>query len=89
MNTVGMLIGWLIFGLIAGAIARLLHPGRDPLGLFGTMLLGVLGSFLGGGIAYLLHFGDSPYEPGGWILSIVGAIILLAIGLFSTRKRVV
>lgn len=87
MGTIGMLIGWAVFGLIAGAIARLLHPGRDPMGLFGTMLLGILGSFLGGGIGYLLGFGRNPYEPGGWLMSIVGAIVLLAVGLFSTRTR--
>lgn len=87
MGTIGMLIGWAIFGLVAGAIARLLHPGRDAMGWFGTMLLGILGSFLGGGVAYLLGFGTSPMEPGGWILSIIGAIVLLSIGVFSTRTR--
>ena len=87
MGTIGMLISWAVFGLVAGAIARLLHPGRDPMGLFGTMLLGILGSFLGGGVAYLLGFGTSVYEPGGWIASIIGAIVLLAIGIFSTRTR--
>ncbi len=57
MGTIGMIISWAVFGLVAGAIARLLHPGRDPMGWFGTMLLGILGSFLGGGAAYLLGFG--------------------------------
>lgn len=89
MNTIGMLIGWAIFGLVAGAIARLLYPGRDPMGIFATMLLGILGSFLGGGIAYLFGFGTSPAQPGGWIMSILGAIILLAIGVFATRRPVV
>jgi uncharacterized membrane protein YeaQ/YmgE (transglycosylase-associated protein family) len=86
MGTIGMIIGWAIFGLIAGGIARLLHPGHDPMGLFGTMLLGILGSFLGGGVAYLFGFGRSPYSPGGWILSIVGAIVLLSIGLFASSR---
>jgi uncharacterized membrane protein YeaQ/YmgE (transglycosylase-associated protein family) len=89
MGTIGMLISWAVFGLVAGAIARLLHPGRDAMGWFGTMLLGILGSFLGGGVAYLLGFGDSVYEPGGWIMSILGAIVLLAIGIFSTRRRAI
>jgi len=80
-------IGWVLFGLIAGAIARFLHPGYDTMGLGGTMVLGIVGSVLGGGIAYLLRLGTSPYEPGGWIMSILGAIILLAIGAFGTRTR--
>jgi uncharacterized membrane protein YeaQ/YmgE (transglycosylase-associated protein family) len=84
-----MLIGWLVFGLVAGAISRLLHPGRDAMGWFGTMLLGILGSFLGGGVGYLLGFGRNPYEPAGWILSIVGAVVLLSIGVFATRRRAI
>jgi uncharacterized membrane protein YeaQ/YmgE (transglycosylase-associated protein family) len=80
------LIGWALFGLIAGAIARFLHPGYDRMGLLGTMLLGVLGSLLGGCIAYVLHLGSYPYRPAGWILSIVGAIVLLWLGVLGTRK---
>jgi len=87
MGTIGMIIGWAIFGLIAGAIARLLHPGPDPMGWGGTMILGILGSLLGGGVAYLLRLGTSPYSPGGWIMAILGAIILLAIGMFAGRPR--
>lgn len=87
MDTIGMIIGWAVFGLVAGAIARLLHPGRDSMGWLGTMILGVLGSFLGGGVGYLLGFGTSPYQPGGWILSIVGAIVLLAMGAFVPNNR--
>ncbi len=87
MGTIGMILGWAVFGLVAGGIARLLHPGRDPMGLFGTVLLGVLGSFLGGGVAYLFKIGTSPYEPGGWIMSILGAIVLLAVGIFATNRK--
>lgn len=87
MSTLGMIIGWAIFGLIAGAIARMLHPGPDHMGWVGTILLGVLGSFLGGGIGYVLRIGTSPYEPGGWILSILGAIILLAVGIALPGRR--
>jgi uncharacterized membrane protein YeaQ/YmgE (transglycosylase-associated protein family) len=80
-------IGWILFGLIAGLIARALHPGDDRLGLLGTILLGVTGSLLGGGLAYVLRLGTSPYQPAGWIFSILGAIILLAMGFFGTRTR--
>jgi uncharacterized membrane protein YeaQ/YmgE (transglycosylase-associated protein family) len=86
---IGSILGWMLFGLIAGAIARLLFPGNNPMGWGMTMVLGVCGSLLGGGIAYLLHLGVNPYEPGGWILSILGAIVLLALGAFGTRKRIV
>ena len=50
-------------------------------------MLGVVGSLLGGGIAYLLHLGTRPYLPAGMILSVVGAVILLAGGLFTTHRR--
>ena len=84
---IGSLIGWIVLGLVAGFLARLLHPGRDPMTLVATMVLGVLGSLLGGGIAYLLKLGTSPYEPGGWILATIGALVLLAFGWFGTRSR--
>ena len=84
---IGTIIGWVLFGLIAGAVARMLHPGPDAMGWVGTMLLGMTGSLVGGGVAYLLHFGTSPYAPAGWIFSILGAIVLLAMGFFSTRPR--
>ena len=83
------LIGWIIFGLIAGTIARFLHPGQDDLGLGATILLGILGSFVGGGIAYALRLGLFPYQPGGWIMSVLGAIALLALGFFGAHPRVI
>jgi uncharacterized membrane protein YeaQ/YmgE (transglycosylase-associated protein family) len=83
------IIGWILFGLVAGAIARMLHPGPEGMGWGMTIVLGIAGSLLGGGLAYLLRLGVSPYEPGGWIMSIVGAIILLVLGFFGTRRRVV
>jgi len=81
------LIGWICFGLVAGAIARFLHPGFDRMGMGGTILLGILGSMLGGAIAYMLRLGVEPYQPAGWIMSIIGAIILLALGFFGTQPR--
>lgn len=85
---IGSLIGWVVLGLVAGFLARLLHPGDDTMGLVPTVILGVLGSLLGGGIAYLLNLGTSPYEPGGWILATLGAVVLLAFGWFGSRTRV-
>jgi len=81
------IIGWIFFGLIAGAIARFLHPGYDRMGMAGTIILGIVGSLLGGGLAYVLRLGTEPYQPAGWIMSIVGAILLLFLGVLGTRTR--
>jgi uncharacterized membrane protein YeaQ/YmgE (transglycosylase-associated protein family) len=57
------------------------------MGWMGTILLGVMGSLLGGGVAYLLGYGTSPTQGAGWVLSIVGAIVLLSVGVFTGRSR--
>jgi uncharacterized membrane protein YeaQ/YmgE (transglycosylase-associated protein family) len=81
------ILGWIVFGLIAGAIARLLVPGRDPMGWIATILLGIVGSVVGGMIAYLLRLGTDPYEPAGWIFSIIGAIVTLLIYHWLNRSK--
>ena len=79
---------WLVMGLIAGAFARLLIPGPQPMGLIKTMALGLVGSILGGFVSSLLYRTD-PVEPGfhtsGLVLSTIGAAILL--GLYVARSR--
>lgn len=78
----GLIITLIIVGLIAGALARLLVPGRDPMGILGTIVLGVVGSFIGGFIGYVIFHKDSQdgfFQPSGLIGSIVGAIIALLI----------
>jgi len=82
------LIVWCIFGIAAGAVARLLMPGRDPMGCLATMVLGIVGSLLGGFMASLV-FGRSEegFEPSGFIGAVIGAIILLAIYRYFTRQR--
>jgi uncharacterized membrane protein YeaQ/YmgE (transglycosylase-associated protein family) len=73
------LIGWLIVGLIAGGVARLLVPGQHSMGCIMTIVLGIIGSFVGGFIASLIfHLGRS-FHPGGVLMSIVGAIVVLVI----------
>ena len=76
------LIGWMIFGLVVGAIARFLVPGPQAFGLLKTMLIGVAGSFLGGFAGFLLA-GGSPLQASGWIGSVIGAVALV---LLSTRR---
>jgi uncharacterized membrane protein YeaQ/YmgE (transglycosylase-associated protein family) len=72
------IIGWIVFGLLVGLIARGLVPGTQRMGCLRTIVLGVAGSFIGGAIGYLLQ-GGSVIQSSGWIGSIVGAVVLLAI----------
>jgi uncharacterized membrane protein YeaQ/YmgE (transglycosylase-associated protein family) len=82
------LLGFLLFGLIVGLLARLIMPGRQPMGLLMTMLLGIVGSFIGGFLGNLLFAGGRWDHPStaGWIGSILGSLLLLAI-LGRTRRR--
>ncbi|HYK97468.1 MAG TPA: GlsB/YeaQ/YmgE family stress response membrane protein [Candidatus Acidoferrales bacterium] len=87
--TVG-LIAFLIVGLIAGFIARALVPGPDPMGWVGTLVLGLIGSFVGGTLAALLFGGTLDISASGLIGSVVGAIIVLLIwrAMGGERTRV-
>ena len=74
------IIGWIILGLLAGAIAKFLLPGRDPGGFIGTTLIGVAGAFIGGWIA--AHWLDHPvtrsfYDGTTWAAAIGGSLVLL------------
>jgi uncharacterized membrane protein YeaQ/YmgE (transglycosylase-associated protein family) len=71
-------IGWIIFGLIVGIVGKFLMPGRDPGGFIVTILLGIAGALLGGFIGRALGFYNEG-EPAGFIMAVIGAIILLAI----------
>jgi uncharacterized membrane protein YeaQ/YmgE (transglycosylase-associated protein family) len=71
-------LGWIVFGLVVGIIAKLLMPGRDPGGFIITALLGIAGAVLGGFIGRALGF-YQPGEPAGFLMSLVGAVILLLI----------
>ena len=74
----GILI-WLLIGLIAGALARFLIPGRDPMGFFGTMVLGLIGSFVGGFLGNLVSDGEFDVTAAGLVGSVVGAVIALIV----------
>jgi uncharacterized membrane protein YeaQ/YmgE (transglycosylase-associated protein family) len=82
---IGALIGWTVFGLLVGAIARFLTPGEQPMGLLATMMLGVAGSFVGGLLGYLLT-GGSLIQSSGWIGSILGALAVLAYLTYRQRR---
>jgi uncharacterized membrane protein YeaQ/YmgE (transglycosylase-associated protein family) len=83
-------VWWLIIGLIAGALARFFIPGPQPMGMFITMILGLIGSFVGGFLSSLL-FGYDAAEPGihaaGLVMSTIGAVLVLALYLWATRSR--
>jgi uncharacterized membrane protein YeaQ/YmgE (transglycosylase-associated protein family) len=83
------ILGWIVFGLIVGAIAKLLMPGKDPGGIIVTMLLGIVGAMLGGfGGRALGMYG--PNDNAGIFMSIFGAIVVLLIyRLMVGRRRTV
>ena len=86
----GEIIGWLIMGLIVGGLARLIMPGRDPMGCLMTALLGIAGSIAGGFIGQLI-FGkvrsEGYFTPSkSWILSLAGALLLLLIYRMMSRR---
>lgn len=86
----GFIIGLIIVGLIAGFLARLLVPGRDPMGIGATIVLGIVGSFVGGFLADALFRSDAEdrgFGPAGLIGSIIGAVIVLLVYNAMTHRR--
>jgi uncharacterized membrane protein YeaQ/YmgE (transglycosylase-associated protein family) len=80
---------WLIIGLIAGALARLIMPGKDPMGLLATVLLGIVGSIIGGLVGSFIWRSDTGFHAGGLFLSLLGAILALWIWrMISSRATV-
>jgi uncharacterized membrane protein YeaQ/YmgE (transglycosylase-associated protein family) len=78
-------LSWIVFGLVVGIIAKLVMPGNDPGGFIVTVLLGVAGALVGGFVGRALGF-YGPNEAAGYLMSIVGAIILLALYRMMTRR---
>ena len=86
---IGFIIGLIILGLVAGAIARLLVPGRDAMSIPATIVLGIVGSFVGGFLYRALFVkGDQDgLEPVGFIGSIIGAVIVLLVWRMISRRN--
>ena len=81
------ILGWILFGLIVGALAKLVMPGRDPGGIIITMLLGIAGAVLGGFIGRTMGWYQEG-EAAGWLVSFLGAVVLLALyRAFIGRRR--
>ena len=80
------ILGWIVFGLVVGAIAKLLMPGRDPGGIIVTMVLGIVGALLGGFVGRGLGLYGSN-ESAGFIMALVGAVVVLFIYRISIGGR--
>ena len=81
------ILSWILFGLVVGVIAKLLMPGRDPGGFIVTILLGIAGALVGGFVGRAMGFyGEN--QGAGWLMSILGAIVLLVLYRMMVRRRV-
>ncbi len=78
------IIGWIVFGLIVGIVAKFLMPGRDPGGFIVTIILGIIGALLGGFLGRAIGW-YGPNDPVGFIMAVLGAIILLVIYRFVAK----
>ena len=89
MATLGTIISWIVFGLVIGLIARMLYPGRQSMGFIATMILGIVGSLVGGFISWAagFHPEEGAFRGAGWIMSIVGALIVVWLGLFASSRN--
>ena len=84
------IVSWILFGLLAGAVARLLTPGRHPVGCFGTIAVGIVGALIGGlvGEVVLEQEVRFRFDLGPFLLSVAGAVVLLlALQALGGRRR--
>jgi uncharacterized membrane protein YeaQ/YmgE (transglycosylase-associated protein family) len=92
MTTLVIILSWIIFGGIVGLVARAILPGRQSMGAFGTILLGIAGSFVGGMLGSFFFAGRGGHlftlHAAGWIGSTIGAIVLLALVTVASRRGV-
>jgi uncharacterized membrane protein YeaQ/YmgE (transglycosylase-associated protein family) len=79
------IIGWIIFGLIVGVVAKVLTPGRDPGGFIVTIILGILGAVLGGYLGRALGWYQAG-DPVGFVVAVLGSILLLVLYRLVTRR---
>ena len=80
------IIGWIFFGLVVGVVGKLLTPGRDPGGYILTIVLGIAGALIGGFLGQSLGFYREG-EPVGFIMAVVGSVILLLLYRMFTKNR--
>lgn len=78
-------IGWIVFGLLVGIVGKLIMPGKDPGGFFGTIAIGIVGALLGGMLGRLLGLYHQD-EPVGFVMATIGAILFLWLFRVVTRR---
>ncbi len=85
----GAILSWILFGLVAGAIAKALHPGKDPGGWIVTILIGIAGALVGGYLGQFLGFASAgeKWSLPGFIFAVIGAVLLLWLYRIMTRNR--
>ncbi len=83
------IIGWIVLGLIAGAIAKLILPGDDPGGIIVTIIIGIVGAIVGGYIAKALNFGSDKhfFDLKTWVIAIAGSLLLLIVYRLVAGRR--
>jgi uncharacterized membrane protein YeaQ/YmgE (transglycosylase-associated protein family) len=83
------IIGWIVLGLIAGAIAKMILPGDDPGGIIVTIIIGIVGAIVGGYIAKAIGFGETKkfFHLGTWLTAIGGSLVLLLAYRLVTGNR--
>jgi len=82
------ILSWILLGLVAGALAKFIMPGKDPGGFFVTILLGIVGAFLGGFLGTFIGLGKvTSFDLGGIFIATVGAILVLIIYRMVTKNR--
>lgn len=79
-------LGWILFGFVVGLIARAIMPGRDPMGLIGTTVLGIIGALLGGWMGQAFGW-YGPDDGAGFVAATIGAVAVLGIYNFLGRRR--
>jgi uncharacterized membrane protein YeaQ/YmgE (transglycosylase-associated protein family) len=82
------ILSWIVFGLIVGALAKLVMPGKDPGGIIVTMLIGIVGAILGGFLGRTLGL-YAANEPAGFVMAFIGSILLLMLYRATLRHRTV
>lgn len=80
------ILGWILFGFVVGLIARAVMPGRDPMGLIGTTVLGIVGALLGGWLGQAFGW-YGPDDGAGFFAATLGAVAVLLIYNFAVRRR--
>lgn len=78
-------LGWIIFGLLVGIVGKMLMPGKDPGGFIVTVAIGIVGALIGGFLGRLLGmYGQD--DPVGFVMAVIGAVILLWLYRMATRR---